>query len=145
GARLATRHRRIDKLETKLLCLRVEFARDFGRGRGVVDEGGAFLHSRERAVRAKRDGTQVVVVADAGHDEVLAFGCGLRRRRVASLEFLRPCLGLGRRPVEDRYIMAALDDQMPCHGETHDAETEKSDFGHLCNPEISPAHWTSPD
>jgi hypothetical protein len=29
---------------------------------------------------------------------------------------------------------------MPCHGEAHDAETEKSDFSHLCNPGVLPAH-----
>jgi hypothetical protein len=29
--------------------------------------------------------------------------------------------------------------QMPCHGETHNAETEKSDFSHVCNLGVSPA------
>jgi hypothetical protein len=37
--------------------------------------------------------------------------------------------------------VAALDDEMSCHGETHDAETEKSDFSHMCNPGVRPAHW----
>jgi hypothetical protein len=35
--------------------------------------------------------------------------------------------------------VAALFDQMSCHGESHHAETEKSDFSHVCNPEVSPA------
>jgi hypothetical protein len=29
--------------------------------------------------------------------------------------------------------------QMPCHGETHNAETEKSDFSHVSNLGVSPA------
>jgi hypothetical protein len=28
---------------------------------------------------------------------------------------------------------------MSCHGETHYAETEKSDFSHVYNPGVSPA------
>ena len=32
-----------------------------------------------------------------------------------------------------------LFDQMSCHRETHDAETEKSDFGHVCYLGVLPA------
>jgi hypothetical protein len=38
-----------------------------------------------------------------------------------------------------------LCDQMSCHGETHNAETEKSDFSHVYNPGVSPAmEWAGP-
>ena len=34
---------------------------------------------------------------------------------------------------------------MSCHGETHNAETEKSDFSHVCNLGVSPAvEWAGP-
>ena len=134
GAGLAAGHRRIDEFEAGLGRGGVEFARDLGRGGGVVDEGRAFLHAGERAIGAERDRAQVVVVADTGHHEILALRGGLRRCGGLAAEFLGPCLGLGRRPVEDRDLVAAFDDQMSCHGKTHDAETEKSDFSHVCNP-----------
>jgi hypothetical protein len=35
--------------------------------------------------------------------------------------------------------MAAFGHQMSCHGKTHHAETEKSDFSHVYNPGVSPA------
>ena len=106
----------------------------------MIDERGAFLHARKSAIGADRDGAQVVVVADAGHHEILAFGRGLWRRCGLALEFLGPLFGFGWRPVVHRHLVAALGDEMSCHGETHDAETEKSDFSHLCNPGVLPAH-----
>ncbi len=102
----------------------------------MVDEGRAFFHAGERAVGAKRDRAQVIVVADTGHHEILALGGGLRRRGGLAAEFLGPCLGLGRRPVEYGDIMAAFFDQMSRHREPHNAETEKSDFSHVNNPEV---------
>ena len=100
---------------------------------------GAFFHAGERGVGPERDRTQVVVVADTGHDKVLAFRGRLWRCRGFASEFLCPGFGFGRRPVEHRYIVAAFDDQMSCHGGAHNAETEKSDFSHVCNPEVLPA------
>src|SRR5258706_16439069 len=34
---------------------------------------------------------------------------------------------------------------MPCHGETHNSETEKSDFSHVCDPWGLPAPSSLPD
>ena len=93
-AGLSAGHRRIDEFEAGLGGGGVEFAGDLGRGRGVVDEGGAFLHAGKSAIGADRDGAEVVIVADAGHDEILAFRGRLRRRCGLALEFLGPCLAL---------------------------------------------------
>ena len=139
-AGLPAGYRGIDEPEAALGRLRIELARDFGRSGSVIDEGRAFLHAGEGAVGAKRDRTQVVVVADAGHDKILAFGGGLRRRRGASAEFFGPRLRLGRRSVEHRHLVAPFFDEMPCHGETHNAETEKSDFSHVCDPGVCRRH-----
>ena len=97
----------------------------------MVDEGRALLHAGEGAVSADRDRAQVIVVADAAHHEILAFGGGLRRRGGLAAELVRPFLGLGAGPVVHGHLVAALFDQMSCHGETHHAETEKSDFSHV--------------
>ena len=65
---------------------RVQFARDVGRGGGVVDEDRAALHAGEGAVGPERDRAQIVVVADAGEDEIAALGGGAgRRRRLAAV------------------------------------------------------------
>jgi hypothetical protein len=72
-AGLSARDRRVDEAEPELAAAACEFARDLGGGRGVVDED-----PRPSPCRRKRrpfprgDGAQVVVVADAGEDEVLS-------------------------------------------------------------------------
>jgi hypothetical protein len=105
----------------------------------VIDEGSTLLHARERTIGANRDRAQIVVIADARHDKIPALGGGLRRWGRLSAEFLGPCLRLGRRPVEYRDLVATFLHQMSCHGETHSAETEKSDFSHVCNLGVLPA------
>jgi hypothetical protein len=82
------------------------------------------------AVGADRHLAQVIVIADAGHDEILAFGGRLRRRRGSAAELLCPGRGLGGRTVIDRDLVAALLDEMSRHREPHHAETEKCDFSH---------------
>ena len=62
----------------------------------------------------------------------LSLGGGLRRRPRAAAEFLDPGLRLRRRPVVHGHLVPALFHEMSCHGETHHAETEKSDFSHVC-------------
>src|ERR1700730_535215 len=74
-----------------------------------------------------------MVVADAAHHKILAFGGGLRRRRGPSAELVGPLLRLGRGAVVHRHLMATLFHEVSCHRETHHAETEKSDFSHVCN------------
>ena len=66
------------KSKPRFFASRVKLARDLGRSGGVVDEHRALLHAVEGAVWAQRDFAQVVVVADAAHDEVLALGRRLR-------------------------------------------------------------------
>ena len=89
-AGLAAGHRGIDEFEAGLGRFGVEFARDLGRRGGVIDEGRALLHAGEGAIGAKRDRAQVVVVADAGHHEILALGGGLRRRARSCHRISRP-------------------------------------------------------
>jgi hypothetical protein len=135
-AGLSARDWRIDEFEAALGRLGVEFACDLGRGGGVIDESSTLLQARECAIGADRDRAQVMVIADACHDKILALGGGLRRRGGFSAEFLGPCFGLGSGPVEYRHLVATFGDEMSCHGETHNAETEKSDFGHVFNPGV---------
>ena len=61
-------------------CLRrsVKLAGNVRRGGGVIDEDRALLHARECAVRPNRHLAQIIVVADAGEDEV-GIARGLRR------------------------------------------------------------------
>ena len=99
----------------------------------MIDEDRAGFHRRERAIGAKRDRAQVIVVADARHHELLALGGGFRGRCGASAELVGPCLRLGLRAVIDGHLVATLFQEMPCHGKTHDAETEECDFGHVQN------------
>ena len=80
GARLAARHRRVDEVDAVLLALRMELARDVGRGGGVVVEDRALAHAGEGAVVAQHDRAQVVVVADAAEHDLLALArppCGV--------------------------------------------------------------------
>ena len=122
----------VDEFEAGLLGGRIQLARDVGGSGGVVDEGRALLHAGKGAVGADRDRAQIVVVADAAHHEILALGGGLRGRGGLAAELLGPLLRLGRGAVVDGDLMATLFDEVSCHGETHDAETEKCDFGHIC-------------
>src|SRR5258705_8318267 len=80
----------------------------------MIDKNRSGLHRRESAVSANRNSAQTVVVANARHDEILAIGSSLHRRRGASAEFLRPCLR--RRAIEYRHLMTAFCNEMPCHG-----------------------------
>src|SRR5262247_377872 len=96
----------------------------------MVDEHSAFLHPVEGAVRPERYLAQVVVVADAAHDEVLALGCRLGRRCTAPAVLRHPLLRLGRGAVIHGDVVAALVLEVPCHRVPHDAETEKSHLRH---------------
>ena len=130
GAGLAAGDRRVDEIEAALLGFRMQLARDLGRGGGVVHEHRALLDAMEGAVRPERHLAQVIVVADAAHDEVLAFGRLFRRRRLASPVLAHPFLGLGGGAVIDRDLVPALVLEVPGHGIAHDAEPEEC---HLCH------------
>ncbi len=132
GAGLAAGDGAVDEFEAGFLRGGVELAGDVGRRRGMVDEGRALLYAGKGAVGADRDRAQIVVIADAAHHEILALGGGLWRRGGLAAELLGPLLRLGRGAVVHCDLMATLLHEVPCHGETHDAETEKCDFGHIC-------------
>ena len=105
----------------------------------MIDEDCALFHAGEGAIGSDRNRAQIIVVADAAHHEILAFGRGFWRRRGAPAELVRPFLRLGAGPVVHGHLMATFFHQMSCHGETHYAETEKSDFSHVCYLEVLPA------
>ena len=69
GAGLAARDRRVDEFKAALLCLGMKLARDLSRGGGVIDHDGARPHAGKYALLAQHHLAQIVVVADAGHDE----------------------------------------------------------------------------
>ena len=123
------------KAEALVLGGCVEFAGDLRRGGGVVDEDGAFAHALEGAVRAQGDLAQVVVVADAGEDDLLALGGLARSRGSASAVLGHPFLGLGRGAVVDRHLVA-LRREMPRHGIAHHAKSEKCNLRHNLLPEL---------
>ena len=87
----------------------------------------------ESAVRPDRDLAQVVVVADAGEDDLLALG-GLARASAPTAAVLgHPFLGLGRGAVVDRHLVA-LGFEVPRHRIAHDPQAEKSNFRHCPTP-----------
>ncbi len=102
-------------METALGGFCVELTRHFGGGRGVVNEDRAGFHPCEGAVVADGDRAEVVVISDAGHDEVLSFGSGLRRCCSAAAELFGPGFRLCAGAVVHRHLMAALGDEMASH------------------------------
>ena len=74
GAGLAAGDRRVDEIEAAPFGFGVQFACDLRRRGGVIDDDRAFARAGEHAVLTEHHFAQVVVVADAGHDEILAFG-----------------------------------------------------------------------
>ncbi|MPL79213.1 hypothetical protein SDC9_25088 [bioreactor metagenome] len=145
GPRLPARDRRVDKAKAHLSGQRRQFARDLGRHRGVVDEDRVRPHAGESALVAETDGAQVVVIADAGHDEIGARGGRGRRGRGAPAMARHPGLGLGRRAVVDRHLMP-LRRQMPRHREPHHPEPQKCHLRHGPAPaflrETRVDHWS---
>jgi hypothetical protein len=61
----------------------------------VIDEHRAIFHPGKRAVIPERHRAQIIVVADAGHDEILARGSFLGRGGAAAPVAPDPGLGLG--------------------------------------------------
>src|SRR5262249_51304999 len=128
SARLAARHRCVNKAEARLLCLGIKRTRDFCRSGCMVDEHRAFLHTMERAVRPERHLAQIIVIADATHHEILACGCCFGRWRAAPAVLRDPFLGLRGGAVVDGDFVSALAPEMPRHRISHDAKTKKCDF-----------------
>jgi hypothetical protein len=121
GAGLAARHRRIDGIEAAFFGRGVKLAGNVGRGGGVVDKNLALAHAGEGAIGAESHFAQVVIVADAAHDEILALGRGFGRGSGFAAELRHPFLGLGGGAVIDGHLVSALGLEMPGHGVAHDA------------------------
>ena len=95
----------------------------------MVDENRPRPHAGEGAVVAERDRPHVVIVADAGQNEVPPRGGRRRSRRARAAVFPDPFRRDGRSPVVDDDVVAgAL--QVAGHRKSHDAETQESDFAH---------------
>ena len=89
---------------------------------------GALLHAGKRAVGAEGDRAQVVVIADAGEDEIgILRGLGGRRARLCRRMRADPLLRLGRGAVVDGDLVPALA-EVARHRIAHDAETDPGDF-----------------
>ncbi len=115
----------------------MQFARDGGRGGGVIDEQAAGRHGGEgAAVGVQRDLAQVRIVANAAEHHVCAARCLGRVVGYLAAVFGSPGLGLGAGAVVDRDLMPALGQQVASHGRAHDAHAEKSQFQclHVCAP-----------
>ena len=102
-----------------------KLAGDFGAGSGIVDQNGASLHAGSGAGVSERDGAEVIIIADAGEDEVGVPGGFGGSGGGAPTMFLRPFLRLGSGAVVDSDVVAALFLEMPGHRETHYAQTDE--------------------
>ncbi len=92
GAGLAARDGRVDEADALFPADAMQLARNLGGGGGVVDEDGALPHAGEGAGVAQHDRAQIVVIADAGHDELGALGRLGRGRGVGAAVLLGPRL-----------------------------------------------------
>ena len=108
----------------------VKLARDARGGGCVVDVDRAGLQAAERPVRPQRDLAKIVIVADAGEDEIRALRSFLRRGRELAAELRNPGLRLAKRAVIDGDIVPALGADMPGHGIAHDAQPNKRNLAH---------------
>ncbi len=135
GAGLTARYRRIDETKTATLGFGMQLARNTGRCGGVVDEHGTRLHGMEGAFSSNGHLPQIVVIADAGEDEI---GIGCRRAgccsRGAAMGGL-PFFSLARAAVIDRDGAAAALCQMAGHRKPHHAQTDPCGTnGHCTSP-----------
>ena len=130
GAGLAARDRRVERAGAALCGGRMQLAGDAGRGRGVVDEHGAGPKRLKRAVWPERHRAEIVVIADAGEDEIGAVRGRGRGGRRCSAKLGDPGIGLGARAIEHRHRVAATRLEMTGHGKAHGAEPDPRDFAH---------------
>src|SRR5262249_43634449 len=80
GAGLAARYRGVNEIETVFLRRSIKVTCDFSRGGRMVDEDLALAHAGESAIWPQGHFTQVIVITNAGHDEILALSSGLGGR-----------------------------------------------------------------
>ena len=128
GTGLAAGNGGIDEVHALFAGDAVQFAADIGRGGGVVHVQGAGLHAGKGAVVPQNHAAQVVVVADAGEDDVgLCRGFARGECEAVCRPFGQPLFGLCGGAVVDRHGMAGFG-QVAGHGVAHDAEAQK---GHV--------------
>jgi hypothetical protein len=72
GPCLTSGNRRVDPADTRRTGDFGQLTRDNCRNRGVIDEDAALGHARQRAILAQHHRAQIVIIADAGHDELRA-------------------------------------------------------------------------
>jgi hypothetical protein len=130
GAGLAARDRGVNEVEAAFFRLGVKFARDCSRSSRVIDQNGALLHAGESALRAQHHLAQIIVIADASHDEVLAFCTLFRCWRSLAAILCDPLVGLGGRAIVDSDVVPAFVLEVPRHRVTHDAKPEKRHLRH---------------
>src|SRR5262249_12853654 len=128
--RLTAGNRRVDEIDAANLRLLIKLARDFGRGGGVIDYDCAFADAGENAVLAEHDFAQIVVIADAGHDEILTLRGLPRRRRALAAVLLDPFFDFGGGAVINGNLMAALRLEMTRYRVSHDPEPDECDLCH---------------
>src|SRR5262245_38665579 len=129
GAGLAAGDRRVEESRAALAGFRIKLASDGGGSRGVVDGDCPGLQALEHSVWSQRDGAQVLVVADAGENEI-RLGRSFRRcAYLAATELRDPSLRFRTRAIVNGYIVAASG-EMAGHGKAHHAKADKGDFAH---------------
>ncbi len=116
----------------------MKLAGDFRRSRGVIDGDGAGAKRADSAVRSESDVAKVVVIANAGKNEIRAVrGLGGACRQTAA-EARHPGIGLGAGPVEHDDLVA-MRLEMARHGKAHHAEPDPGDFAHWLNSLVAGA------
>src|SRR6185503_10463117 len=126
----------VEKGEALLLGLGGKLAGNVRRSRRVVDEHRALAHAGKGAVGPERHLPEVVVIADAGKDDVLAGRRLARRRRGFAASVGDPFLRLGRGAIIYRHLVT-FGLEVTGHRKAHDAQTEKCCLDHdrLAEPE----------
>src|ERR1700722_10924326 len=81
-----------------------------------------------------------MVVADAGHDEILALGRLFRRRRAFAAVLGHPFFRLGGGTVVDGDLVPAFRLEMPGHRVAHHAEAYECDLCHFVSSMIPVGH-----
>src|SRR3546814_5413776 len=94
-----------------------------------ISDWSSAVCSSDLAIVALNHRAQIIVVADAGHDQFGTGGCRLRTRGLPALVLCNPAVGFIRRAVPDRDLMAGLH-QMPGHRVAHDAKPDKCNLRH---------------
>ena len=130
---LTAGYRRIEEIQAALLRRCCQLTCHDGRGGCVINNHTARLGACENSLRACHYLAQVIIVANAGEDEVCALGCGCWSSSGVAAVLLLPFSCLGCCSVVNRDSVPCLD-QMAGHRETHGAKADECCFGcHDCS------------